>query len=42
MESRPVRVEWAIKGYHVYRVKPPTNVNLHVMPDLANAYIDGP
>ena len=35
---RPIRIEWSIKGYHYFRIRPDVGVNLRVEPEENNAY----
>ena len=35
---RPVKLEWSIKGYHIFRVRPHPDIELKVVPEPNNPY----
>ena len=35
-----VRLEWSIKGYHIFRVRPHQDIELKVVPEPTNPYSD--
>ena len=34
----PIKLEWSIKGYHIFRVRPHPDIELKVVPDPTNPY----
>ncbi len=35
---RPIRINWAVKGYHVFHIRPPVHLALDVIPEPQNRY----
>ena len=33
-----IKLEWSIKGYHIFRVRPHTDIEMNVVPEPTNPY----